>query len=59
MRKRDFERDLREREVDFWQNLEVLQLDLGAVEFFGQVLKGKRVLAAALSCVERNSEASL
>ena len=59
MRKRDFERDLREREVDFWQNLEVLQLDLGAVEFFGQVLKGKGVLAAALSCVERNSEASL
>ena len=33
MRKRDFERDLREREVDFWQNLEVSQLDLGAVEF--------------------------
>ena len=50
---------MRERKVDFWQNLEVTQLDLGAVEFWGQVLKGKGALAAALSCAERNSEESL
>ena len=50
---------MREREVDFWQNLEVPQFDLGTVEFWRLVLKGKGVLAAALSCVERNSEESL
>ena len=52
-------RETSEKEVDFWQNLKIPQFDLGAVEFLRLVLKGKGVLAASLSCVERNSEESL